>query len=170
MWGSCPSPPPSLIFSGVAINCNGLRQGTGPPPGGPTGGGVLSGDRTPGRQDPGKDPAPPGLPGGVTGTGGGTGPQVLDSPPGALEIPEEALGFPRGLLRPLEAPRRGQKEGVRKRPRGPLRAPGRSPGAWGFGAFCFVPSEGPNGLPYPRPAGYGSPLRPSASQGFRGNL
>ena len=131
--------------------------------------GVLSGDRTPPALGV-LSPPPPGPPGGVTGTGGGTGPQVLDSPPGALEIPEEALGFLRGLLRPLEAPRWGQKEGVRKRPRGPLRAPGRSPGAWGFGAFCFVPTEGPNGLPYPRPAGYGSPLGPSASQGFRGNL
>ena len=56
--------PPSLIFSGVAINCDRLRQGTGPPRGPHGGRGSCREtgpreDRTPGRIPP---PWPPGRP------------------------------------------------------------------------------------------------------------
>ena len=99
-------------------------------------------------------PPPPGPPGGVTGTGGGTGPQVLGSTPGALEIPAEALGSggpqrapiscwpwiwePVGALRGHEA-------------KGP-----KPPGTWG-------PSGGPHGAPGP----FSSRPRLGASRGLQ---
>ena len=125
-------------------------------------GGPVGGQDPPGVGGP--VPRPPGPPGGVTGPGGGTGPQVLGSTPGALEIPAEALGsggpqrapiscWP-WIWEPLGA-LRGHKA---KRPRTPrhlgtFRGPSGGPGSF----FLTPPPRGLWGLKGP----LGAPRDPS---------
>ena len=114
-------------------------------------------------QDPtgGSCPSPPplGPPGGLTGTGGWTGPQVLGGPPEALNLRFSRKPC-RGSQESPGVPQRPRGGGVREKDPGPPEGPGRSPGAWGSGLFCFVSTEGPNGLPCPGPAGPRAPPGP----------